>query len=105
MIERTEQRRKENLQRVFYLEFVNHLEDEYNEVYLQDFHIHKSQKLKKRTWSMTNSNDLNSLPCNFPLAPCTRFQLTTSPQCYRKKNHDERKFFGDHRKDLLEAFV
>lgn len=46
MDERTQLKSEENLQLVFYLEFVNHSADECNEVYLQDFHIHKSQKLQ-----------------------------------------------------------
>lgn len=39
---------KKDLQLIFYLEFVNHLIYEYNEVYLQDFHIHRNQMLQRK---------------------------------------------------------
>jgi len=43
-----ERNENEDLLVIFYLEFDSHSIDEYSEVYLQDFHIRKNQKLKQK---------------------------------------------------------
>lgn len=76
-----------NLQLVFYLEFANRLVNVYNEVYLQDFHIHKSQMLKNNKWILKNNIREKCLPWSFPLAPWIRFQLTTLPQFWNEEQN------------------
>lgn len=39
---------RDYLRLVFYLEFANRSVNEYNEVYLRDFHIHKNRTLEKK---------------------------------------------------------
>ncbi len=48
-----------DLQLIFHLEFENHEVDEYNEVYLQNFHIRKNQRLKKRIFNESKEVSLS----------------------------------------------